>query len=387
MGERLDLALSLGLFSSGGLDDGTALLLQTVSRKCDFSRIHRVCDTGCGTGVLALALKKRFPGMDVTASDRDALALAFAGANAAANGLPLSLVPDRLLPSSKQYDLVLSNIPAKAGDPVIRDFFQRLPEVLNPGGRGAVVIVEPLRGLAESALDSAGARILHQEEAPGYWVSLFEYPEGPGPSGGAKPGDPYIRSELCFPGCPEKSFSGFYGVAEFDQLSRDTVLLSEILEGIGRKESLPAGGVLFENPGTGFLPVKGALAGALSGSRRIYYSSRDLLQLQAAAGNSGPVLARPPTLIHAPWSESLEGVIPDESLALWVSRPLFIPRSADRQRFLAQAGRFLRPGGLMAVAGRSSELSFLEKQRRGFHLLKQKKWKGHRVFLLKKQSR
>ena len=82
MGERLFFDLSRALFSSFKVDDGSRLLLKSLARHGALEKRSSVEDVGCGVGVLGLALKKRFPGVNLRASDRDALAVEMTRHNA-----------------------------------------------------------------------------------------------------------------------------------------------------------------------------------------------------------------------------------------------------------------------------------------------------------------
>ena len=85
MGKKLSFYLSLGLFSSFGVDSGTRLLMKTIAKQNIIPKNGTILDSGCGTGTIALSIKKRFPELDVTATDRDALAIRFTGMNAELN--------------------------------------------------------------------------------------------------------------------------------------------------------------------------------------------------------------------------------------------------------------------------------------------------------------
>jgi len=75
----------------------------------------RVCDLGCGSGVLPLLLLDREPTLDVTAVDLDGAAAALCRANLAANGLAGTVLTGdlrdpALLPAGR-FDLAVSNPP------------------------------------------------------------------------------------------------------------------------------------------------------------------------------------------------------------------------------------------------------------------------------------
>jgi len=134
-GHTLRLALSQSLFSSYDVDSGSRLLLASVVRELDAHpgerrRLRSILDLGCGTGVLGLALAKRFAAA-LTARDRDALALAVTAHNAAANGVACTTrggVDTDDLDGSREptaHHLVVANLPAKSGAPVLARCWRR----------------------------------------------------------------------------------------------------------------------------------------------------------------------------------------------------------------------------------------------------------------------
>jgi ribosomal protein L11 methyltransferase len=61
--------------------------LMAIDRLAPSSRRARLLDLGCGSGVLAIALARRFPHAEVIASDMDPIAVAVAEENARLNGV------------------------------------------------------------------------------------------------------------------------------------------------------------------------------------------------------------------------------------------------------------------------------------------------------------
>lgn len=130
----LSFFLSHGLFSSYAIDAGTSLLLKLIAQHKIAEGKRSLIDIGCGAGVIGLSIKKRHPEINATLQDRDALAVAFSQAAARRNGL----LPDGAEESpdlrfagalafegqeGRTFDLIVSNWPAKAGIPVLKEFF------------------------------------------------------------------------------------------------------------------------------------------------------------------------------------------------------------------------------------------------------------------------
>ena len=105
---RLDPGLAFGT----GSHVSTRLILQYLEKNLRAGQ--SVLDYGCGSGILAIAAGKLGAG-EITATDIDPQALTTAVANAARNGVVLSVTaPESLSPGA--FDLVLANILA---DPLI----------------------------------------------------------------------------------------------------------------------------------------------------------------------------------------------------------------------------------------------------------------------------
>lgn len=137
-----------GVFGSGRLDAGTALLLATLAEP--IGARHAV-DLGCGTGVLAAALARHDPDVKVLAVDDSATAVDAARRTAAANGFGSQVravqgdafslregsVPDG------SVDLVLSNPPSHddraESDEIAWRFMVESRRALRRGGELRVV--------------------------------------------------------------------------------------------------------------------------------------------------------------------------------------------------------------------------------------------------------
>ncbi|MDZ7705463.1 MAG: methyltransferase [Trueperaceae bacterium] len=133
----LTLEAEPGVFASGKLDPGTALLLATLDLRETAGQ--RLLDLGCGYGVIGL--KASLAGAAVTALDDDVLAVKSTHRNAARYGLDVRSLHsdvDSALKDDARFDVVLSNPPFHVGKQVRlelpRVFIAAARKHLVPGG-------------------------------------------------------------------------------------------------------------------------------------------------------------------------------------------------------------------------------------------------------------
>ncbi|HET7838171.1 MAG TPA: methyltransferase [Rectinemataceae bacterium] len=420
-GAELRLDLSHALFSSYEVDAGTRLLLKTVARDEVLARSRRILDEGCGTGVIGLSVAKAFPEAEVTMRDRDSLALAFSERNRLANRLKgrtawkdpdtgaerLAVAAPRILAGlladgreGGPWDYILSNLPAKAGAPVLAAFFRRARATLAPGGRVAVVIVHTLAEAAELWIAEAGLEVVARGRGANHRVFVAEAgtaagggaagqgdgaakPEGgaaaqpaPGGAEGLELGgidlSTYVRSEAGFK-LADRSYRarGFWGLPEFDTIGHGSSLAAEV----GQRAC--AGGLVREalvvNPGIGHMALW--IAKAL-GPSRISAASRDLLSLAATGANLGslPASSRP---AYRALDALGTGELPAHSLDLIVDFLDVIPEYDWIAPAWETAARLLKRGGILIAASGPTELTRLERRRpSGWSLVADKRRRG-----------
>ena len=369
MGEGLSFYLSLGLFSSFDIDSGTKLLLKTLAQQNTIPEQGKILDSGCGIGVIAVCLKKRFPNLDVTASDRDALALYFTQKNIELNKIGKSAIRTApgLLPGSlkapvegepKSYDLIISNIPAKAGNPVIKDFLQNCGQHLSETGRAAVVIVASLADFAENSLLESRAEILYKEADKNYTVFHFCPPRNIIPGSFVSV---YERTG--------NRISGFYGLPEFDSVSYRTKVVIEMLS-----RCSCSGKTLIWNPGIGHI------ASACKTASEIIIAGPDLLQLKATNYNTTSGWPS----FHLPVFSRLTKAV-DEKPDWIIAAPDFISGAGVETEVTATALNLLNKKGKLLIAGKSSDISRIEKSGKGYIIKESIKYRGFRALLLEKQ--
>jgi SAM-dependent methyltransferase len=401
MGAELRFDLSHALFSSFDIDQGTRLLLKAVARDPVLARSRRILDEGCGVGVIGLSIAKAFPEAELVLRDRDSLAVAFAESNRVLNKLrgttawtdpttgesriarPAPRAEWGLLADGLEggpFDFVLSNLPAKAGAPVLAAFFAQLPALLVPGGRAGVVIVNPLAEAAASWIAKAGLTLLSEEKGSGHRVfivardnedarddSALHVGENASESEVAAQTTPalgpYLRSESRFK-LADQSFRarGFWGLPEFDTPGFGSSVAAETAakafagasRGSGRESS-----ALFINPGIG-LPA--LWASRALGIKSLTAVSRDALVLEATASNLASLSAASRPAYSA--VDALKAPdLPPSSFDLIVESPDIVPERDWIGPSWELAQRLLRSGGVYLVHCSPTESTRFEKRK------------------------
>ena len=374
-GVDLKLKTSHGLFSSHHVDEGTMLLLKTLAQQKVIPAEGRVLDAGCGTGPLALALKKFRPALDVTARDRLVLAAEFTAENARLNGLAIDAAPGLLLDTEGPWNLIVSNLPAKAGEPVLADFVTRSLGLLAPGGLVAVVVVETLAVWLAGQLAARQAQVVYQESAAGYHVFHYRAEGTAAPLSGSPFPGAYQRSAMSWlVGTRSFQLSTFYGLPNFDALDYRTQVTLPLLEDLH-----PRGDTLVWEPVQGHLAVWADRV--LVPEASLHLAGGDLLALRAAQAN---VSGRAPLVHGVSFLADLDLGPGTLGAALVQLHPEpEIPWVEGTRDALA---RLLAPGGRLLVNGSSTDLTRFLERHRGFRTLKDVRNKGWRSALLERQT-
>jgi 16S rRNA G1207 methylase RsmC len=282
-GRRLELGVAQELFSSHEVDVGTRLLLRTLAGPEHASR-RRVLDLGCGYGPLGLALRAAAADRVVHLVDRDALAVEYSRENAARNRLDDVEVYGSLGYADVRgsgFDLIVSNIPAKAGPPVIEQLLLGGAGLLASGGLVAVVVIAPLRASVTAVLEGAPeVEVVFRRATASYAVVHYRFRDRPAPAAAPDNLGVYERGRLIVTHAGASvRLRTAWGLPEFDSLGVPTRLVADALL---RPAGRPPRTALVLHPGQGHLPCL-LWAGRRPAELRLV--DRDLLALRFSQAN------------------------------------------------------------------------------------------------------
>jgi 16S rRNA (guanine1207-N2)-methyltransferase len=385
-GVDLKFATSQNLFSSNTIDPGTNLLLRMVAAHAGRS-FQRALDLGCGYGVIGSSLGASGIANSADMVDRDALAVAFARKNIDLNGQPnvrafASLGYDDV-PPGPVYDLVISNLPGKAGESVLRYLLLGARDHLMPDGQVWVVGVTPLCDLIETTVRDSGASIIHVEHGSRHGVFGFQ----PGVQSQESP-------ESGLPDSPDSIEAGVYargsvkfevgnrryvlktnrGVPEFEEVSYPTRLLLEQLY-VVRKRRFSSVAVF--NVTHGYVPLS-ILAARMAS--QVELSDRDLLALRSAARNlTANGFNCPATALHHDFECLPQGAAQFDLIAgtLRGDEP-----DAALEAGVEEIAMRLVPDGVAMIAGGSTPITRMLKVLDGIHgiiVTDRKRYRGSSV--------
>jgi len=383
-GKDLRFNLSHGLFSSFDVDEGTRLLLKGIAQQIDLESTVSCLDVGCGVGVIGLCIHSRLPRAKVVMQDRDALAAAFAAENSRENGSEGVEVQCGLAfwgIEGRSFDLVASNLPAKAGQPVLEAFFRTIGAFLTPRGVAAIVVVAPLVPFTLSTLKVLGFRIVYSEATKRHTALHFRLAE-PSSVGMLLAPDlaPYIRGRQVF-SAPEVIYEieTAWSLPDFDTLGYSLALSLDVL-----RTQPVKGEILVWNPGQGHIAayLLRRHARAISG---VSLASRDSLELEITRRNLRTFGREPRAAGSVPSEIGLLEILPRASIDFLYAAPHPIPRVPWQPEMAEAAAVLVKPGGFLFIVSTSTEAHRFLDDLHGWRLVESRKQLGHRALLLKHQ--
>ncbi len=408
-GEALEFDVSQTLFSSYQVDTGTIHLLKSLQESPLLHRTDvaepRILDLGCGYGPLGLTLARLNPDSQVHLVDRDALALVFARHNAERNHITGVTVEGSLGyddvarcdvagrdvagrdvagrdAANHTYDLIVSNIPGKAGESVIRAMLLDAHHYLEQGGHAAVVVVEPLEAFVKATLTAPDIDIVYHQTTSAHALFHYQFTTRaqkarllPGLQRGVYEREDltFVMDELTIP------MHTAHGLPEYDTLGYATELLIKALQDL---DGIHPQHVTVFNPGQGHVPV---VASRLLGPRRLDLVDRDLLSLRYSRLN----------LIENGYAEEAirtlhqVGLAPGDRETDLIVGLLREEEGPDAiEETLTQAALQLAPDGLMLIAGGSTPITRVLKSKkidRYLRAKRRKRRKGNSSALLQRR--
>lgn len=378
-GAQVELDVAQELFSSHQIDRGSKMLLASLE-SLTFPEHGNAVDFGCGYGVLGIAWQATHSDWSMHYVDRDALAVAFARHNVARS---IPSLADRAVythdatpprPPEDGFDLVLWNVPGKAGADVLKVLTQIILDGLGQYGLLAMVVVNPLADVMRLALkridvtcerDDTGRdhTVLHirKRTADVSWHDAF--------AAGV-----FDRSEAQF------SLRGHSwrlvpvtGLPEYDSLGHSSVLAGELMLEVAR--TVNPGRLLVHESGNGHLAV---LAGQLWPDSAGVVSGRDALALLATERTMRQNCPGVRLELRPVWGPP---ELADPSIAAQLA-VVALPDQVQAGELQAMATALtacLAPGGVAIVHGGSTEVGRLERllgQDRRWRVGKRAKAKG-----------
>lgn len=384
-GVEFTFRVSQELFSSQTIDNGTQRLLRTISSQ-KISNYSKVLDLGCGYGPIAIVLKKIRPQATVEAVDKDALALKYTKQNSLLNKAEVkvygSLGYDDIKDSD--FDLIISNIPAKVGYKVLTHMLLDASYHLTDNGMVAVVVIDAILDEVSKILKANNnVQIIFEKSWPGHTV--FHYKFITPTNNKTEPAflsGMYDRTDNQFVFNKEKiTIKTTYNLSEFNTLSFETQLLLKNLTRAIKGSNLS---IAIINPNQGYIPVA---ISKLQETKNLFLIDRDLQALEVSERNlvlNG--VAKEKIISLHQTSFSLE----DVSTADYVIG--VIPEKLDTgiyEMLVNQSAQNLKTGGLFIAVSTSTVIFKIEKffhTNKSLTIVARDQSKGKKLIIARKRN-
>ena len=375
---ELQFIVSQEIFSSLDIDKGTQRLLRSLLFE-NINSYSKALDLGCGYGPIGIALKKLSPNSEVHMVDIDSISLDYAVENSKLNGVEnVKVYPsvgfDQVI--DRDFDLIVSNIPAKIGKKALEHFILDAQQYLAPSGKVIIVVIDALEeDVAELLHQNENATITFQRSWPGHHVFHYQF-KNKNQASSAKSAfgrGKFFREEHSFLFKGKKyPFDVSYNLPEFDQLSFRTQLLHEAISKL--TDQIKSAICISVNQG--FTPFFVAKQFGLS---EIMLVDRNLLALQTSQYNLKKNGIR---------SQTTHSILPAKNksydLLIWD-----IPEKQNvnaYKLYLGSAIKCLGNGNNAILVSTSTTISRMEDHiRNNFEVISRRKAKGQTAIILKKK--
>jgi len=172
--QTLTFETTWGLFSPKGIDEGSRLLLDHM----DIGANDDTLDLGCGYGPLGLTMAKLAPGGTSLLVDKDFIAVEYSKRNAEINRIKNAVVQlsnGFSTIGEQQFDLIVSNLPAKTGKELYYLYFYDALIRMKPGARFYVVTISGLRKFVQKAFMEVFGNYKKLKQGKTYTVAMAQY--------------------------------------------------------------------------------------------------------------------------------------------------------------------------------------------------------------------
>ena len=386
-GKELKFCVSQSLFSSHDVDLGTKHLLRTIETE-GINKYDKVLDLGCGYGPIGISLKSFYESSVIHMVDRDALALEFSKQNVELNSMSVikiygSLGYDDV--TETDFDLIVSNVPAKVGEPILSHILEDARFYLRPGGKVTIVVIDAIGDYVTKILKAnRDIKIIFHKRWSGHLVFHFGF----------------IGSDYVRPGLNtfdrgiynrgkqnikinnlEVSLETVYGLSEFDTLSYETELvLNKLKNFMGREINK----VIIFNSEQGVIP---AVLINVSKVKEIDLVDRDLEALRVSKKNliSNGFKASRINLLHTVGLQITDRELADCVIGILDEKD----DHKVHQLFVEQAAGFLLAGGLLMLTSGSTPVTRVEsfvKKEKQFEIVERQKSKRKSLIVLKRKK-
>ncbi|WP_414054702.1 class I SAM-dependent methyltransferase [Macrococcus equi] len=166
----LKLTTDAGVFSKGGVDFGSNLLVKTF---LEDAGPKRVLDVGCGYGTMGLMVAKHHPEALIHMVDVNERALGLAERNALSNDIRNVKIykSDGLNEVTEKFDTVLTNPPIRAGKEVVHRILEDSLKVLDESG-ALYVVIQKKQGMpsAKKKMENDFGNVTILKKDKGYYI-------------------------------------------------------------------------------------------------------------------------------------------------------------------------------------------------------------------------
>ncbi|WP_414045494.1 class I SAM-dependent methyltransferase [Macrococcus equi] len=167
---NLKLTTDAGVFSKGGVDFGSNLLVKTF---LEDAGPKRVLDVGCGYGTMGLMVAKHHPEALIHMVDVNERALGLAERNALSNDIRNVKIykSDGLNEVTEKFDTVLTNPPIRAGKEVVHRILEDSLKALDESG-ALYVVIQKKQGMpsAKKKMENDFGNVTVLKKDKGYYI-------------------------------------------------------------------------------------------------------------------------------------------------------------------------------------------------------------------------